>query len=651
MFFNQLPPELVDHVLSASSISFICINLWLTGDKLIQEKLAKGLKNLSLTAHPQLLLYCPQLVSQLRSLRSLSVKLGRTCYERDAERILAASPSIESLQIGTIESVRFLGDRTSSSSPINEEDFITALGTSFPLLRALSLQGPSLKPQALKSLPRSLTSLDAVVGIHGENIVPDNYNFYDDLELHEDPSSLEIVRNKLKHDWSMAPPQLIHISRILLPTSIGDASWLPRMLQSCEGLEAKFTDLNWTSTLPPELTSLSLKSLDYGAPSFKDCFCSLPTSLTILEICNNKGVTSEAAQLLTEALPSLPRSLTRLTLSPRTVIWETLESAQKAHRYRANPSKSFWFWPPHLECMELLKDVIEPSQYALLPPTLKTLVIYTGTTGQNGVEIDGQALGRAMPSLTSLTLNIVCYRAQTKITSDLPRSLTKLCLEDKALSATVMDDGQLRFLRGLSLTDLHLGLRHRIALSSPSRPFKLELPILQKLHMAQWHCEWFHLLPPLLTSLSIKELYGVVESQLSQEGKVLEGLPKSLVELDAHIKEHFQRPVDLPSQRLPQSLTILKLPDAVIFPSSMLREFPRGLKKVQISLSSIEEEDAPHIPPLIDQFLLLENDKAKAAFDWSKPYLAEHWPPRALAGLEKAPKETQLRVAKRLLQI
>ena len=149
----SFPSEILDMILRRPSHSYLVIDLWMTGDPTIIEKLSSGLTYLCLSAKEKPRKTLPQILGSLRALRILKLKSHRKLVKAQHHwsRIIQSLPkTLKTLIIDSEDSNRALLNYapdwfTSFACVITEYDRglseYVDLGTLFPRLETLVLEG------------------------------------------------------------------------------------------------------------------------------------------------------------------------------------------------------------------------------------------------------------------------------------------------------------------------------------------------------------------------------------------------------------------------------------------------------------------------------------------------------------------------------
>lgn len=624
----NLPPELLAQILRGP-LSAYAVRLWKCGNSALNLKLALGMREMELdqiSHHAQR--FIPLILPQFSRLRSLHVSTSHTVARQDADTPIL----LESLP-ETLESLAFLclSNHTVFLRPVSAETGFVSPKSQYPLgesrfvniqrltrlhtLRIESRYGHSLSSSPILScdlpgLPPHLTSLniqvqhyyDQTYAPHSSNrfmsILPRTLRVFEGLILAH--CSTPQDEPLLRADWAEAPPHLEVLRGLVWPTEPDTADWLPKSLTIVEGAQGS-TWPEWTPKMSASWPPLVKSILVRPSPSQDTWDLALPSKLENFD-----------CELLAPTLklhPShLPRSITNLRVKGLDVAYiKQLSDSAQGDRLD---------WPPGLTSFSLHNAIQWPkfahAFYNYLPTTLKTLRY---TLSPATLETDVSTL----PSqLETLVLTAVC---SLNIEGQFPSSITNLQLIAHYQSTIQLEHSTFKALpRGLR--HLQASLSRSITASDPA----VNLPKqLQTLNMLHWQCEWISSIPHSVTNLELRHLAGTRTAQKYLDGTLLQHLPSGLTRL--HLAQPFENQENFPPLQkglieTTPNLTDLHL-DIGHLPSAFLRHIPRGLLQLSITLETIEEVDAPFIPPnLLNIFLGYKIDKNKAAYD----FLGLYWP-------------------------
>lgn len=638
--FGALPPHVLGQLLNGHN-SFLIIKLWRTGDKLLQDKIERGVTHVQLNAARNSGCLFPRLLAHLRALTTLSVSSTKKLlanYHEWPSVLASLSPTLESLLLECLDSevvlLNFHPDCTpevpryvSTTHPLGESSFVD-LGRLFPNLTALKVNGGfPIDAKSVSGLPATLKYLNTSLSL----VYTESSSYMQALprSLTRLEGSVDMVADDeislclLVDDWSLAPPHLEAIERISWVGDMKNMAWLPRALLEGEINQTEIWTPTLLRTLPPNLLHFYLREVDtelFDAEAVNWC-SELPKTLVSLVF---NSVTLSRVALL-------PRTLTHLSsktsLFHPDVDWSAITVDFEQHKATGT---DFEFWPPSLTNLYLFNVTIAPHQLRLLPSTLTKLKITVTQSETHQMVIDGQALP---PKLTQLRLGFLLApnTPPTKILNNLPTTLTRLSIRDpisresyEAIPNSVTD---------LSLTTTLEDVQ------SANDAVRLP-PNLTRLKVARWRTQWFSSLPRMsLENLEMTYLSGIRSSLINKgDGKtpddtLFEGLPASLKRLKIAYRELDEMTAgrnlftQLVSQYMP-SLTYLDLGILGFFPGAMVAHLPRALTSVTMVLLGLSEDEARSLPPMLTRARL--QPTYGSTIPWTQPYVAELWPVRAV---------------------
>lgn len=685
MILSELPGEILDLIVTHKDCSYILLDLWKCGNGLLTSKLRASVTDVYLLQDQLLGGRVPRLLSSLQGLRSLTLQSFDALMSSpfEWEPLISSLPmSLESLHLKSEDSCFAFVNFAPESTAIDPECVETQLergmshfidiGCRFPRLRALTcdLSGSDLSPKEFAvALPPHLTQLTSQ-GL----VINDTMALCGDLWLAYLPKSLESisvlnVREEEEaepegarlwdlpaflDDWSNAPPNLHTIGHLNMAL-VTRLDMLPRTLTHCilkcpplllpSALKQAPTHLNCLVlnvhddldahllALPPHLTRFDLATkILLGASHI----ALLPRTLIELRIKHDmdwaslkeeqqsqvaRGARSAAADgalpsevLSTATNTTWPPNLLRLATSipsamplvevpfPSTLTSLNLtrqpETAANSEPYVSDVS---WIPPRLTSLMVQAPSTTHPSIFSfhLLPPTLVSL----SKNGQTSRNIDGERVSEIWPAMGSSTQH-------------------------------------LKALRTISLSS---PLVERIPDGSPSPIFPSHLTSMLEVPL---HIDWFAKLPRTLLKLSIEVLSGLKTSPFIKTNDLFAYLPprlKSLVieRLDDW-EEKWEQNANLDIVFISNSFsTLAQLEEltvrAGVFSTSLLRVMSRRMKSLVVCLASIDKEDAPRIPPRMTKLFV------GTRVDYKKPWVAAHWPIRAVSGIPSI--HTEVRAA------
>lgn len=617
MQLSHLPPSIMDTILSNFASSFLVIKLWRCGDSLLRSKLSRGLTYLDLRLDKNLAnitpFSAPALVSNLHQLRYLSVQSEAALLEEVfswSNWIANLPKTLETLIIKTPDnelSIVVSNEGSVASGLENQKVMapyrLMELDKYLPKLKTLKI-GPKTTPHGRQSLgvdfthlPPSLTHLryPALVDYN-----PDPHGHYV-RTMAVLPRSLVLLEGfkfsphfeanlaAMFEDWLAAPPHLEFCSlrNTRNTLALEQLDWMPKTLKRADAEFQHFLP-KLAVSLPTALESLTIWGVDPEAyRNLKSWTLYLPPTLTWLE-------TSfyESEFILSHNIATLPRTLRHLKLQGTSDIdWTAVKDAMKT-------SVRDHFWPPQLESFHCMVLPLDSADVDLLPQTLTHLTI--GLQGP----LDASKLP---PRLNWLLLGVSNSEAGgQRVENALPSGLRFLQLSSGSLDFT--GRGPEIFPNGLLTLSMKIminpGAQHDASVLYWNIP-----PHLTKLVVLTWRCEWFELLPRSLTSMETSALENVHDTALAS-GSLFAALPPNLTKFNTYsgyssgLRTRFKED-KLPAQRLSHLSQLKELALYIgTFPSSMLRELPRTLRVLNITLSTVDDEDAPFLPPLLEDFYL-----------------------------------------------
>lgn len=591
MMLSHLPSDLLGFILGESDSSYLVLDLWICGDKLLNAKMASSVTYIELELHPCHFGNYPRMLSEFRSLRYLSLKSSYDLMKNVADWRLELSKLSDGLETLRLESpdarcafLNFAPDWSLDSPsfiqtqyPRGRSSFMD-IESKFPKLHTLHLvsEGDILADD-LAGLPSTLTVLSTSYIIIStgtsskiDQLPPSLLKLDADIDIEEG-----CLEGAYLEAWSRAPPQLESIRKITWFDSINTTSWLPTSLTECTIAHG-----HMIPHLPLSLNSITLSSFDtsYSNISLSSWASLLPSHLTRLTLdpSNDESLFSLGANIR-----QLPETLTSLSLPHRSFGGSLIDWSEVRQESIAPGADNLW--PPRLKELRLGGHTVRAKDVSLLPTTLTSLEIaigdYQGAATRYGI---GQIDKHFLPS---------------------------------------------------QLTSLQLTARWaKSALESLSVPLHFPSTI-TNLEIEEWHVNWFAAIPRSTSSLLIKRLHGVHRSSLTARDDVFKELPSALKclaidRLDGPPAELLFGGAAFSTQSFASlpSLSELRVVNIGSFPAKVLRSLPRGMLTLHIELDSLNKEDAPFIPSRLKSFLLLGSD-----ISWRMPHIAEHWPLRSVS--------------------
>ena len=398
------------------------IPLWLCGDSIVNQKIARNLQVLHLVA--SIRRSCnryPHLISQLKNLRYLSINHGKSFLFDSAVEfnavIGALPPTLTTIKLTSADAIEAFLNHASDSEPYKPHILKTSyergssqymdFSSAFPLLSMLHLDGlpPSTHDELFAALPNSLTKL----------VLPEYSYRSEDATYLCLPRRLKYFKARFHTSNALARDLLLGPEGM----KIGILNWRAGFGSfeefKCAQLRLGWEEWSWkNAALVPRLFSL-LDTVDIDAPSFVEngttWMAQLPKTLTSLLI-------SVQYELTPTELGGLPKSLTLLKCS----------SIQAGNLV----------WPPALRSLIIadVGDITFPStlsslvlswkrsifDFECLPPSLRNLTIHSFDVGRFNT------FNQLPSNLQSLEISS-CLIADTFFAEPLPASITSLILE------------------------------------------------------------------------------------------------------------------------------------------------------------------------------------------------------------------------------
>lgn len=591
MNLNHFPPEILTHLLSPPDSSFLSIQLWNTGDLILQHGLARAMLSLDLRA-PRISFKIPSIVSKLPRLRHFAIESGAQLTQSrhlSAQKLEMLPRTLESLELDVAQIHVLLTNHVKcldgheiivSSYPLGTSRCID-LNALFPNLTSLSLvNNPMyLAPEDLfPALPSTLTELSSerlYVRSLFASLLPRSLERLD-CEIYFDIGNVSF--ESYRSAWFDAPPFLSRVKCLRVKgqwLSILAHPWLPKSVTRIDSCFLKpstshdlcfptetliianfvlegIPDLVWTGALPSTLTDLSLI---YGASLPLNHLHCLPTSLTRLEtvvIWSNQDLEDAKKHDLATLWPT---ALTRLEVQTSDIgtFREVL--------------------PLTLTSLDLSEDQNLRQEDDLIAPPLPT-------------PIAAVTPKRAVGWPSNLTLLTVRTSSNCEEWPTLPDSLTEFSWSKNAFNG------------------------HRIIGDHPMFSFPSQLETLQ---LSEWQCVWFHLIPRTVTDLTIYDL--IRSPNATYEPYRFRVLPKSLTRL--HISRAVR--IQLSSTSLAHLCNLTDLSAVTVgLPSAAIIYLPKTMKCLRTRLTSLTPTDL--------RFLPLTLMDCQLGLDATQPEVFAYWP-------------------------
>lgn len=658
----RLPPEILNQVISFKDTSHLILRLWKCGDTLLSSRLVKHATHLDLRHADHLPTQVPRMISLLGNLRFLLLQSKTSIMTQPHHWILVRETlpkTLETLRIlcPDAESILLNYAPNPKASPITTvyklgPSHYIDLSTLLPLLTDLEI-GHDLDPCFLTALPSTLTRFAMPnFRINHQGYLALGYLPRSLVELHSQvkikafnsnisglPTAKEIA---LQQGWiSSFPPSLTFISDITLIDGF-PTSWIPQRIHS-----KKFNVDCRTEKDPFLLQNLPPNSNQLELINFSPSHCRMETPNEGEKVDKNDSLTSEAFSTLgeypwPELLPVnlvsltvspnmretvpfgtnikyLPRTLTNLSLDGASCDWSSLASAFRSLDTEGSVLCMDGFWPPSLTEMffSVLTSYQEPFQ--LLPRTLRTLHIESLVFSKSEALIKVDQLP---PSLTHFDFEVRQDQVQFTFTSPFPPSLTNLSFIQKLTQVGHVSGKVLASLPD-SITSLHA--QPDFLVVDYDVPWKLPVS-LTHMDLDHWFCTMLSSLPKTLVSLLIKRIHGLDRLSKSGYEAVYRDLPTGLesvtilfaVDPPKNSKHLEFSPLSFSNLPRLQDLRI----SHGLFPSSIFKNLPRGLKGLSLSLPKLAQKHICFIPPQLE---LLEL-KLQKPIKWKTKGIVEQWP-------------------------
>lgn len=602
MNFANFPSEVLDHILCSFDVSYLIVELWKCGNRLLIKKLSECVTSVNLKRDRGARMKPPRLLAQLSNLRRLSIYAYNILFRSPLSwpALISSLPSsLKAIRLASVDArfafKNFAPDWTDQQPKYilttyerGSSEFID-LAKLFPHLEELKI-GESygaymVNDTDLAALPSTLTTLETSAITLNEStkgILPRSLRHlrgYLDPQLPRGTIDPELFKS-----WRDALPELEEVRGI--PLNCLDASWLPVTVKIVRS-EFYSLDAHLALSLPPFLQTLTVNAIT--APNWQDL---LPQGLVKLEMGELR------------ILPRLPDSIRAISCQrPFDCFLDGTE---------ANNSPLATFWPSKLVHLEILslRDSLE-SRLKSLPATLKHLAVDMGELRS----LDGSLLP---PHLTSLDVYSGGQGRSVSLSS-LPPSLTSF------FGTYVLLDDDVALPNALREIDFH-PLRHSDSLVRPPWNFPRTLT---KLVAYQWAREWMQYLPNSLETMNIKRLIRMTYLPNITADQVFKSLPPNLTYLCIHdddraTMENFNEVFTEDCFSSLPPLIYLSMLIQGFFPSGVLRHMPKTLKVLDLKLKSITPEHAAFIPPRLTTCSL-------RGLDWLEhPFLGDFLPLSAI---------------------
>lgn len=362
---RNFPTEILAQILNTPQSSNLVINLWKSGDRILQHKIASCITILDIrdTRVGSSSRY-PKLISCLPKLTSLRIERGRAWLMSSpillSYELAKLPPSLTSLTLSSADSPRGLLNYGSDGKVINSkyprgESELYNWGKVFPSLESLEIadfeHDTSISPTDFAGLPPTLTRLRLPT-----------FRILSSLMLQTLPPSLtDTDFGNIIHKWT---PKASEYCCLPLQTTL--------KLKDIDLPAFEVLGTSWTSRLPTQLTSLQL-----------------PPDLSIPP----------------SHIATLPQSLTHIKIN-----------------VEPGPTEAIIRWPSSLRSLCIYNAFNVPNLWQLMPKNLEKLVL----SSLDEEVFDSNQVPR---SVTEMQLLDIFADDTVTISSGLPDSLLKLVIK------------------------------------------------------------------------------------------------------------------------------------------------------------------------------------------------------------------------------
>lgn len=600
MLLSQLPPSTLDLIFGNESSSYLIVKLWKTGDRLLRDKLARGITYVDLRHHKWLKPSYPHFLSQLLKLRSLKIRAVNRIFEAP----LSSWKDVLSRLPATLESFSLHSNDSDFSilSGQPEGPRLLPLLEMFPRLQTLRLTGnwpyrapnsPGPNPAGphdFQELPSSLTCL----GWNDLQIDREHPSFF--AHLPRSLTSLEchihLGPSSVPHDWSLAPPNLSSVPDWSIAYMDPNGTPLPATItNSFARFTAKISET--AHLLPPSMARLDLYQIHFKTGVVDDWMRLLPKNILEMAIYGPQESLFSSAHIL-----AVPRTLTRLDLSRIAVNPKDHEGGF------VTPD----MWPPQLVSFSCRILDLVPGFLASLPRSLTLLdfMLFSRPHAEILFTLESSELP---PKLSKLN---VAFQDSAKlfINGMLPETLKEVNWNHgKGLN----EEHFRQFPSSLTSIYACLAIHRECPVISSLFPAHLSCASL-----TVFHASWIHAVPKTLVKLVLYSIHSATKAEFNY---FCENLPTNLEMV--HLCS-MTGAIDFVGSsnafsNLPK-LTSLNVSERVSFRSDILRRLPRQLKDITMVLESLAEEDIAFMPPQLESIYF------KRFTVPNTPLLARHWP-------------------------
>ena len=616
---------------------------------MLRSKLRSAMTHVSLRHSSRRAIFAiPSLLSDLRSLRHLSLSSTHTLKPRDWPQLLRSwAPTIETLCLGWYGAKTAFNDPLSvdnssielkssinSSSPTNLTDCAPPkwidLGAIFPSLTRLELPSQTLYIHEFAGLPSTLKELQ-VYGLEDPNRArslllrfhrprPISLASYAMRQL---PRSLErletIVGWQMTYDeWKDIPPNLRFIQTHAVPLDSLTVESIPATI-SFGSMQDDWRQ-NSADRRSLRVDRYSISAINVKSPSQR--MASIPRNVLRLDLSFKNE--NDFFPMTPCVISELPTTLTTLKLVSYTNLFADL------HSQDIDASS---LWPQTLQTF-VVGPMCLPKDMKLMPSSITSLkmVFKYQDNLKKVMTLDGNYFP---PKLVDCCLGVRDVTCSLCIIGTLPASLKRLFQTDPFHSHRFLHTREtIEEKIPSSLTELTFAMVHD---PSPDDRSWVIPSQLVSLIMSQWPVQWLAALPRRLSYLSISRLIGLDEALPSEPLDLFKPLPTSLTSLSLYVSSSstgFQGQLSTRSLASLTHLRALQFSKTLSFSSSIFRDLPKSLRNLQIGLKSDDPKDAPFLPPTLRKCILHGN------IDWHTTLLTEYWPPQAeLQGFQEDEEE------------
>lgn len=615
----RLPGDILAY-LSTPSYSYLALQLWKTGDKLLMAKLTSCMTHMTLKDVNGKRRFLPSCLLEFRSLRhlSLSTKLNQAILEnptRWASFFKELPETLETLEIVGKDAGSALLNYAPDSDPSDHALVFTqyqrgrspliGLGSMFPRLTTLRVNVPygsnSMDTSTFPGLPSTLTTLDiqTQLGIAREGLETGVGGLPRSL-LHL-KGSIELLGTNGLTNW---PPNLQHIEWSLKSSiQVTSTEWLPRSLLTMTNMTFVTWSLDMARNLPPLLQELSLTPSEAHLVLGQSWVAELPRSITILHLQSSLRSLGD----FPFPLADLPPLLTKLSSTTLFKGWDDI----KRQLVDAEAMGLKYLWPSNLEHLDLRKVVINSEDLKLLPKGLLSLKTMTSCAEEGENRVYLLSIDKLFPKL--LSVGITCYSSMS-VSIALPAGLTSAKLVQQ--------------------TNTNMGLDFPVSstwnpMDGPRLLISGSTSLLTRLSVSDWLCDNMGLLPCGLTSLDIARLNGLTTSELVKQGNLLATLPSGLRRLSVWANGFEASNEVIKISNWSSSLRPIQTLDiqSICLPSSFVRFLPPTVTIARLKLENLEPEDALFLPPSLTNLTL--GPHVRLEDDATRPFLPNHTRKRA----------------------